>query len=92
MTTMPKDPKTADAYRSAVQWLARLQNNHLIGKSFTPSADGAAFPVINPATMEPVGQAAAGQAVDVDLAVAAAKQAQPDWALSSRTRSASQPL
>lgn len=80
MTKMPKDPKTADAYRSAVQWLARLQNNNLIGNEFVPAADGEAFPVLNPATLEVVGQAAAGKAADVDHAVAAAKQAQPGWA------------
>lgn len=80
MTTMPKDPKTADAYRSAVQWLARLQNNHLIGNEFVSAADGGSFPVLNPATLEAVGHAAAGTAADVDLAVATAKQAQVGWA------------
>jgi len=44
-----------------------------------PAADGAAIPVINPATEEVIAQVAAGGAQDVELGVAAAKRAFRSW-------------
>ncbi len=80
MNTLPFTPQTSDAYRAAIQWLARLQNNHLIDNDFVPSEAGGSLAVLNPATQETLGLAAAGQTADVNRAVAAAKRAQPSWA------------
>jgi acyl-CoA reductase-like NAD-dependent aldehyde dehydrogenase len=80
MNTMSDHTKQADAYRSAIQWLARLQNNHLINNEFVASLDGGSFAVLNPASLTEMGRAAAGRKVDVARAVAAAKAAQPAWA------------
>jgi betaine-aldehyde dehydrogenase len=80
MNTMSDSAKAADAYRSAIQWLARLQNNHLISNEFVPSQDGGSFGVLNPALLTEIGRAAAGRESDVARAVAAAKAAQPAWA------------
>lgn len=61
--------------------LARaLSGKHLIDGRFVPAASGRTFDVIYPATLEVVGQAAFGEAADVEAAVAAAKRAQKGWA------------
>ena len=61
--------------------LARaLSGKHLIGSAFAPARSGGTFPVINPATGEQIGEAAEGDAADVDAAVQAAAAAQKDWA------------
>ncbi len=61
--------------------LAReLSGFHLIGGELVPSLSGETFSVINPATGAEVGRAAAGDAADVDRAVANAAQAQKAWA------------
>ncbi len=61
--------------------LAReLGGKHLIDGAFRASAAGKTFPVVNPATGEEIAQAAYGEAADVDIAVAAAKKAQREWA------------
>lgn len=62
---------------------------HLIGGGMTAPASGQSFTVINPATGAPVGEAALGNAQDVDDAVRAAAAAQGPWAaLPARTRGA----
>lgn len=61
--------------------LAReLSNKQLIDGAFKGSASGKTFPVINPATGEEIAQAPYSEAADVDVAVAAAKKAQVEWA------------
>lgn len=68
--------------------LAReLSGKHLINGAFAPSRSGKTFEVIYPATLEVIGEAAYGEAEDVEAAVKAAKTAQPEWAgLSARQR------
>ncbi len=61
-----------------------LSGLHLIDGALVPAQSGKSFPVLNPATGRPMGQAADGDAADVDLAVASAKRAQTEW----KTRSA----
>lgn len=61
--------------------LARaLAGRHLIDGAFRAAAGGRTFPVVNPATGEPVSDAAFGEAVDVEAAVGAAATAQTAWA------------
>ncbi len=57
-----------------------LAGHHLIDGELVPSLSGETFPVINPATGETVSCAAAGDAADVDRAVAQATRAQRAWA------------
>jgi acyl-CoA reductase-like NAD-dependent aldehyde dehydrogenase len=52
----------------------------LIGSSFRPSASGAWFDVVEPATEAVIGRAAEAGAEDVNAAVEAAKIAHPGWA------------
>lgn len=60
--------------------LARsLSGRHLIGGELVSSASGRTFDVVNPAKGEIVGQAAFGEAADVEAAVAAAVTAQAEW-------------
>src|SRR5579885_2024115 len=68
--------------------LARqLSNKLLIDGAMVPAVGGRTFPVVNPATQEPVGEAADGAAADVDVAVKAATKAQKGWArLAARER------
>jgi aldehyde dehydrogenase (NAD+) len=66
-----------------------LSGKHLIGSQFVPSSSGKTFPVVNPATGEEIGQAAYGEAADVDAAVRNAADAQKEWAkMPSRKRGA----
>ncbi|MFM2045212.1 MAG: hypothetical protein RLY86_3788 [Pseudomonadota bacterium] len=58
---------------------AELSGKHLIGGALVPSLSGRTFDVVNPAKGEVVGQAAYGEAADVDAAVAAAAAAQKAW-------------
>lgn len=61
--------------------LARdLSAKHLIGGELVPAASGRTFDVVNPAKGEVIGQAAFGEAPDVDRAVQAALKAQKEWA------------
>lgn len=53
--------------------------NFINGESVEP-ADGQTESVVNPATAQEIAQAPLSTAADVDLAVAAAKAALPDWA------------
>ena len=57
-----------------------LSGRHLIGGRLVPARSGKTFPVVNPATGEPVAQAALGDADDVDDAVQDADRAQKSWA------------
>lgn len=64
-----------------------LSGKHFIDGELRPSASGRGFHVINPATRKAIGEAAAGDARDVDAAVAAAARAQKQWrAISARER------
>jgi acyl-CoA reductase-like NAD-dependent aldehyde dehydrogenase len=72
-TLMPPitDPRT----------LAReLSGKQLIGGALVPSLSGRTFPVVSPATLDTIGEAADGNAADVEAAVAAAVKAQAAWA------------
>lgn len=57
-----------------------LSGLQLIDGALRPPASGRTFDVAHPATLAVIGQAADGDAADVDLAVAAARRAQPAWA------------
>ncbi|MBB4285396.1 aldehyde dehydrogenase family protein [Roseospira goensis] len=56
-----------------------LSGHHLIDGAFVAAASGRTFDVVNPATGVVIGQAAEGDAADVDRAVAAAAAAQAEW-------------
>src|SRR4051812_46400936 len=51
------------------------QTQCFIGGKWVPAASGKTFETINPATEEVISQVAEGDAADVDLAVAAAREA-----------------
>jgi aldehyde dehydrogenase (NAD+) len=73
--------RTPSAPTLDAKTLARaLSGHHLIGGELVPALSGGTFPVVNPATGETVGEAALGDARDVDRAVAAAAAAQKAWA------------
>jgi len=55
----------------------------LIGGRLTAAASGQTLPVENPATRTIIATVAAGDATDVDAAVAAAQRAQPPWGAQS---------
>ena len=52
----------------------------LINGQWRPALSGKTFDVFNPATGEVIARVAEGDAADVDLAVAAARDAFPKWA------------
>ncbi|MFA7428766.1 MAG: aldehyde dehydrogenase family protein [Rhodospirillaceae bacterium] len=56
-----------------------LSGKHLIDGEMVPAASGKTFDVVNPATGAVVGNAAEGDASDVDRAVTAAARAQKEW-------------
>src|SRR4029077_2219313 len=61
--------------------LAReLSGKLLIGDALVPARRGGTFPNVNPATGAVIGQAAEGDAADVDAAVSPPVQAQQAWA------------
>jgi len=69
------------------QQAQRLSGHHLINGKLCPALSGRTFAVINPATRQAIGNAAEGDAQDVDAAVQAAAAAQRDWArMSARER------
>ncbi|MCY4052905.1 MAG: aldehyde dehydrogenase family protein [Hyphomicrobiales bacterium] len=72
--TAPEDPSIVNA------WLERHAQGfgHFIAGQFTEA--GETFPVLNPATGKTIAKAAQGNSADVDLAVSAARKAQPAWA------------
>ena len=57
-----------------------LSGHHYIGGRFVPARSGKCFAVVNPATGQPVGEAAEGDAADVEAAVLEADRAQKSWA------------
>ncbi|GAA0569992.1 aldehyde dehydrogenase family protein [Caenispirillum bisanense] len=64
-----------------------LSGFHLIDGEMVRAASGKTFDVVNPATGEKVGEAAAGDAADVDRAATAAARAQKAWkAMPARER------
>ena len=66
--------------------LARdLSNKLLINGAMVPALSGRTFAILNPATQEPVGDAAEGGAEDVAAAVTAAQKAQLSWAKLARS-------
>ena len=68
---------------------AALSGKHLIGGRLVPARSGKSFAVVNPATGKTVGEAAEGDAADVEAAVADADRAQKEWArMPSRKRGA----
>jgi aldehyde dehydrogenase (NAD+) len=71
-----------EAAGPAVAWLEAhgRRFGHFIGGAWQPSADGARFPTLNPATATPLAEVAQGGPDDVERAVAAARAAQPGWA------------
>jgi len=56
-----------------------IETRLFINGSFIPSQTGKKFPVINPATEKLTASVYEAEAVDVDLAVAAAQAAFPAW-------------
>jgi acyl-CoA reductase-like NAD-dependent aldehyde dehydrogenase len=60
-----------------------LSGYHLIDGALIAAQSGETFPVLNPATGQTIGHAAAGDTRDVDTAVAAAVEAQREWASKS---------
>jgi aldehyde dehydrogenase (NAD+) len=72
-----------------VKWLVGHQHafKHFIDGQFVPSADGAQFEVLAPATGERLAMVAQGGSSEVDAAVAAARRACASWsALSGNGR------
>lgn len=64
-----------------------LSGLHLIDGALVPAASGASFDVINPATGAVIGQAAQGDATDVNAAVESSAKAQKAWkAMPARER------
>src|SRR5687768_3391990 len=57
-----------------------LRITHLVGGESRPSLSGATLDVFDPATGQPAGTCAAGDAADADAAIAAAQAAFPAWA------------
>lgn len=57
-----------------------VRHDHWIGGKPQQPASGAYLPTLDPATRLPGDEVAAGSKADVDLAVAAASAAQPEWA------------
>ena len=53
----------------------RYETRHFIDGKYVDSIDGGRFTVVNPATGKPLCEASAGNAKDIDAAVAAAKRA-----------------
>lgn len=59
---------------------AQLSGFHYINGALTKPQSGKTFDILSPATRQKVATAALGDAADVDVAVAAAKEAQKAWA------------
>jgi 4-(gamma-glutamylamino)butanal dehydrogenase len=78
------DPLTAAEYAAIAETMS-FPANAFINGSFRPAASGKTFRTLNPATGKVLAEVAACDAVDVDLAVAKAKEAFDDgrWHLRS---------
>ncbi len=59
--------------------VAHLNNKLLIGGKLVSPLSKKSFPILNPATMEIIGQAAEAHEADVDFAVETARKAQLEW-------------
>ncbi|HBZ96932.1 MAG TPA: aldehyde dehydrogenase [Phycisphaerales bacterium] len=75
-TTIQTDPRAL---------AAELSNQNIINGELVPAASGRTFDVIDPATMDVIGQAPFSEQVDVDAAVAAAEAARRAWASTPAT-------
>src|SRR5262245_22119951 len=71
-----------EADGEARAWLKRYEESfgHFIGGEFVPPRSGEHLTTMEPATGKPLARIAQGSAADVDVAAAAARQAQPLWA------------
>src|SRR3954453_20899092 len=58
----------------------RAADHLFIGGEWVAPLDGGIVDVVNPATEEPIAQAALGGPMDIDRAAHAAHEAFPDWA------------
>lgn len=66
--------------------LAReLSGSNMVGGELVPAVSGRTFEVIDPATMNVIGEAPFSEQADVDVAVAAANAARADWAATPAT-------
>ncbi|MGD0483597.1 MAG: aldehyde dehydrogenase family protein, partial [Gemmatimonadales bacterium] len=79
--TLPWGPAPESA-AAAQEWLDAhaCHFGMFIGGRWVPGAGGETLASVNPATTEPLATVAQGNAVDVDAAVAAAREAQAGWA------------
>ncbi len=69
-----------EAAEPALNWIAQREPFGLfIGNRWVKPASGEYLATLNPATGKPLAQVAAGNAADVDAAVAAARKAFPAW-------------
>jgi phenylacetaldehyde dehydrogenase len=77
LTVSPIEPQSAGARR----FLASRRKQHFIDNQWVDSRSGRTLDTVNPATGETLANIAAGDAYDVDLAVAAARRAfeSPAW-------------
>ncbi len=80
----PESAESAGAWLERHRWTFR----HFIGGAFVKPSEGAYFDTVNPADATVLAQVAQGSAKDVDRAVKAARQAQPEWAALSDHRRA----
>ncbi len=63
----------------------QTKDSFFIGGAWVPATGRAPIPVVNPATEEPMGSVPAGTEVDIDAAVAAAKDAFATWSVTPAT-------
>jgi phenylacetaldehyde dehydrogenase len=77
--------KAAAPGANAKAFLARAEHRHFIAGRWVHSASGETFDTIDPATGQPIGRMARGNASDVDAAVAAARAAFEDGRWSGLT-------
>jgi phenylacetaldehyde dehydrogenase len=79
------EPLIAAPLRAKVDAFTSRPRELLIGGRWQPARSGRTFEVVDPATGRPFAAAAAGDAADVDAAVAAARAAfeAPSWRLST---------
>src|SRR3954463_6684345 len=70
----------ADAMLDEKALALALSGQHFIAGRFVPARSGETFAVVNPATGAEIGQAAEGDAADVEEAVREADRAQKEWA------------
>lgn len=69
-----------EARVTAGEMSAEGERNLFIGGEWRPAVNGATFEDLNPTTRQPIARIANGSVADMDLAIAAAHAAQPNWA------------